>query len=125
MNILIWINQGLLAAMFLMAGLMKLAKSKKDLKPQIGDWVDTVSTPVFKLIGLVEFLGAIGVVFPMAIDVLPILTPIAAVGLALTMVGAMALHIQRKEYDAIKKNVPLLLIALFVAIGRFIIVPVV
>lgn len=104
MNTALWIVQGLLAAMFLMAGLMKLAKSKEELKPKMGDWVDAVSTPGFKLIGLLEFLGAVGVVLPMAIDVLPILTPVAAIGLAMTMLGAMGLHIQRKEYDAIKKT---------------------
>ena len=58
MNTALWIVQGLLAAMFLMAGLMKLAKSKEELKPKIGDWVDAVSTPGFKTIGLLEFLGA-------------------------------------------------------------------
>jgi len=124
MNTALWIVQGLLAAMFLMAGLMKLAKSKEELKPKMGDWVDAVSTPGFKLIGLLEFLGAVGVVLPMAIDVLPILTPVAAIGLVMTMLGAMGLHIQRKEFDAIKKNVPLLLLALFVAVGRLIIIPI-
>jgi uncharacterized membrane protein YphA (DoxX/SURF4 family) len=124
MNTALWIVQGLLAAMFLMAGLMKLAKSKEKLKPKMGDWVDVVSTPGFKLIGLLEFLGAVGIVLPMAIDVLPILTPVAAIGLVMTMLGAMGLHIQRKEYDAIKKNIPLLLLALFVAVGRLIIIPI-
>lgn len=124
MNTTLWIVQGLLAAMFLMAGLMKLAKSKEALKPQMGDWVDAVSTPAFKLIGLLEFLGAVGVVVPLAIGLLPVLTPIAAIGLSLTMLGAMALHIQRKEYDALKKNIAPLLLALFVAYGRLVLVPV-
>ena len=124
MNTALWIVQGLLSAMFLMAGLMKLANSKEELKPKMGDWVDVVSTPGFKLIGLLELLGAVGIVLPMAIDVLPILTPVAAIGLVMTMLGAIGLHIQRKEYDAIKKNIPLLLLALFVAVGRLIIIPI-
>jgi uncharacterized membrane protein YphA (DoxX/SURF4 family) len=124
MNTALWIVQGLLAFMFLMAGMMKLTKSKEELKPKMGTWVDAVSTPGFKLIGLLEFLGAVGVVLPMAIGILPILTPTAAIGLALTMLGAMGLHIQRKEYDAIKKNIPLMLLALFVAIGRLVLLPV-
>ena len=49
MNTALWIVQGLLAAMFLMAGLMKLAKSKEELKPKMGDWVDDISTPGFKI----------------------------------------------------------------------------
>lgn len=52
MSTALWIVQGLLAAMFLMAGLMKLAKSKEELKPKMGDWVDAVSTSGFKLIGV-------------------------------------------------------------------------
>lgn len=126
MNIFLWIIQGLLAAMFFMAGLIKLTKSKDDLKPKMGDWVDVISNPAFRLIGLLELLAAIGLVVPMAIDFLPVLTPFAALGLTLTMVGAMILHLQRKEKDdALKKNVPLLLLASFVALGRFFIVPVI
>lgn len=125
MNILLWIIQGLLAAMFLMAGMIKLAKSKEELKPKMGDWVDAVSDPMFKLIGLLEVLGAVGIILPMAIGVLPILTPLAAAGLALTMLVAMIVHLQRKENeDAMKKNVPLLILALFVVVGRFIILPI-
>lgn len=124
MNTAFWILQGLLAAMFMMAGMMKLAKSKEELKPKMGDWVDAVSTAGFKTIGLLEVLGAVGIIVPMAIDVFPILTPVAAIGLALMMVGAIGLHIQRKEYDSIKKNLPLLLLALVVAAGRLFIIPV-
>lgn len=124
MNIFIWITQGLLAAIFLMAALMKLPKSKEYLKPKMGNWVGAVSPQAFKLIELLEVLGAVGMVLPLALGVFPILTPFAAIGLALTMVGAMVLHIQRKEYDATMKNIPLLFVALFVAVGRFVIIPV-
>ncbi len=124
MNILLWVIQGLLAAMFLMAGLMKLAKSKKELKPKMGSWVDALSPSTFKLIGLLEFLGAIGIVLPIALDIVPVLSPIAAAGLAFTMLVAMIFHLKRGEKeDALKKNLPFLLLALFVVIGRLIILP--
>ncbi|MEO0789975.1 MAG: DoxX family protein [Bacteroidota bacterium] len=125
MNIALWIVQGLLAAAFLMAGSMKLSKSKEELKNQLGDWVDTFSDSTIKTIGLLEVLGGVGIILPMLIGILPILTPIAGIGLALTMVGAMIVHINRGEYGALKNNVPLLLLALFVIIGRFMIVPVI
>ena len=125
MNTTLWIVQGLLAAAFLMAGSIKLLKPKSELKPQLGDWVDSLSEPVFKIIGVLEVLGAIGLILPMAIQILPVLTPIAAIGLAMTMLGAMILHFQRNEKeDAINKNMPLLLLALFVTVGRFFILPI-
>lgn len=124
MNILLWILQGLLAAMFLMAGFLKLTQPKEDLKEKMGEWVDAVSDSNFKLIGLLEFLGAVGVVLPMAINVLPLLTPIAAMGLALTMVVAMLMHIKRKEMNKVAPNVALFILSLLVVIGRLLLVPV-
>lgn len=97
MNVLLWIVQGLLTLMFLMAGAMKLSKSKKELREKLGDWVDQYTDISIKLIGLAELLGAVGLILPMAIGVLPILTPLAAIGLAMTMVGAMKVHYERKE----------------------------
>lgn len=125
MNILLWILQGLLAAMFLMAGLMKLFQPKEKLKEKMGAWVDAISESKFKLIGFLEFLGAIGMVLPMLINVMPVLTPLAAVGISMTMIGAMNLHIKRREMDKLMPNVVLLMLSLFVAIGRFLIVPVI
>lgn len=125
MNVALWIAQGLLAAMFLMAGIMKLSKPKSELREKVGDWVDSVSDSGLKLIGLVEFLGAIGLVLPMVLDIVPILSPIAGIGLAVTMLGAMGLHIKRKEFNKLGMNVVLLAMAAFVAIGRLILVPVI
>jgi len=125
MIVVIWIIQGLLALVFFMAGAMKLFKPKNELREKLGDWVDQHKDISLRMIGLLEVLGAIGVVLPMAIDVLPILTPIAAIGLALTMVGALKVHFQRKENSKMATNVVLMLLALFVAIGRLYIVPII
>lgn len=124
MNVLLWIVQGLLALVFLMAGTMKLTKPKNELSEKLGDWIDQYTGTSIKLIGLVELLGAIGIIMPMAIGVLPILTPAAAIGLAMTMVGAMKVHYQRKENDKVVTNIVLMLFTLFVAIGRLYIVPI-
>ncbi len=125
MNVLLWIVQGLLALTFFMAGAMKLIKPKNELSEKLGDWIDQYTGTSIKLIGFVELLGAIGIILPMAIDVFPILAPLAAIGLAITMVGAMKVHYQRKEGSKVVTNVVLMLIALFVAIGRLYIVPIV
>ncbi|AEL25170.1 DoxX family protein [Cyclobacterium marinum] len=125
MNVLLWIVQGLLTLMFLMAGAMKLSKSKKELREKLGDWVDQYTDISIKLIGLAELLGAVGLILPMAIGVLPILTPLAAIGLAMTMVGAMKVHYERKEKSKVITNIVLMLLAVFVVIGRLYLAPIV
>ena len=124
MNIALWAAQGLLASLFLMAGLMKLSKPKSELKDKLGDWVDALSNSSFTIIGLLELIGAIGLVLPMFLNVFPILTIYASLGLALTMIGAMILHINRREFDKIKMNIVLMVMALFVCVGRFFVVPI-
>ena len=124
MNVALWIAQALLASMFLMAGVMKLIKPKKDLREKLGDWIDQYTGSTLKLIGLLELLGAVGLLVPIGLDILPILTPLAAIGLAMTMVGAIKIHADRKEHDKVKMNVALMTLALFIAVGRFLILPV-
>tara|TARA_R110002074_G_scaffold213250_1_gene382888 strand:+ start:168 stop:503 length:336 start_codon:yes stop_codon:yes gene_type:complete len=111
--------------MFLMAGAMKLSKSKKELREKLGGWVDQYTDISIKLIGLAELLGAVGLILPMAIGVLPILTPLAAIGLAMTMVGAMKVHYERKEKSKVITNIVLMLLAVFVVIGRLYLAPIV
>ena len=127
MNIVLWILQGLLAILFLMAGIMKATKSKDEIKEAGGDrmaWVDSLSASNVRLIGIVELLAGIGLILPHLTGILPWLTPLAAIGLVLTMIGAMILHIQRGDgTQAIVTNVVLLLLAAFVAYGRFVLVP--
>ena len=122
MNIVLWVVQGLLAAAFLMAGSNKLMRSKEQLKPMMA-WVEDFSPQTLRIIGAVEVLGAIGLILPAATGILPGLTPLAAVGLVLTMLGAAATHLRRTEYPLIGVNAVLLLLALFVAYGRFVMAP--
>ena len=63
--------------------------------------------------------GAIGLIVPPLVHILPVLTPLAALGLAVVMVGAIVVHGRRKEYPNVAVNVVLLGLALFVAWGRF------
>jgi uncharacterized membrane protein YphA (DoxX/SURF4 family) len=125
MNTVIWILQGLIALMFAMAGIMKLSKSKEELKKQGSmAWVSDVSSSNIKLIGSLEILAAIGLIVPQLTGILSWLTPLAAVGLAFTMIGALALHLRRGDgKQAIIPNAMLLLIAAFIAYSRFVLVP--
>ena len=127
MNIVLWIIQGLLAVIFLMTGFMKVSKSKDELKETGGErmaWVDDVSDRNLKVIGVLEILAAIGLILPQLTGILPMLTPLAAVALVLTMIGAIILHVRRGDSaQLIMPTVVLLLLAAFVAYGRFVLIP--
>jgi uncharacterized membrane protein len=120
MNIALWIIAGLLAAAYLIAGLTKLTKSKADLEKNANmGWTQDFSQSAIRGIGAAEVLGAIGLILPQATGIAPILTPIAAVGLVLLQVGAIVVHVRRQEAKVLPVNIVLLLLALFVAVGRF------
>ena len=118
MNVVLWIIAGLLALAFLGAGLTKLVQPKEKLAATMG-WVDDFSPGTVKLIGALEVLAAIGLVLPAALDVVPVLVPLAAVGLVALMVGAAITHARRRETPMIAVNVVLLVLAVVVAWGRF------
>ena len=72
----------------------------------------------FRSIGLLEVMGALGLILPAALKVAPVLTPLAATGLAATMAGAAVTHLRRGETDRIAAPLVLLLLVLVVAVGR-------
>ena len=82
-------------------------------------WSDDFSDGQVKLFGLVEVLVAAGLILPAAFDVAPILTPIAAGGLAVTMLVAATVHIRRGEKQMVPINLVLAALAAFVAVMRF------
>ena len=120
MNIALWVAAGLLALVFLLAGGMKLSASRQKLlaNPRMG-WVNDVSERGVKFIGLVEVLGALGLILPAITGIAPFLVGWSAVGLAIVMAGAIAVHVRRNETKDIVVPVVLLLLAAFVAWGRF------
>lgn len=119
MNVVLWIIASVLAFVFLMAGLMKLAQPKAKLAASGMGWVESYSPGAVKAIGGLEVLAAIGLILPALFDVATVLVPLAAVGLALVMVGAIVVHARRKESPMIGINVVFLILAAVVAWGRF------
>ncbi|MCW2722130.1 DoxX family protein [Pseudonocardia sp.] len=117
MNIVAWILQIVLAVAFLAAGGMKLARPKPALVSAGMGYAEDYTDSNIKLIGAIEVIGAIGLIVPWLTGIAPILTPIAAIGLALVMAGAVVVHIRRKEQFV----PPLVLgvLALVVAVLRF------
>jgi uncharacterized membrane protein YphA (DoxX/SURF4 family) len=116
MNIALWVAQILLGLMFLMAGVMKTFNPSKVRETM--SWAKNGSTGYILFVGISELLGGLGLLLPGALDIAPILTGIAAIGLAIIMVLAIAFHVKHKENQAIGMNVVLLLLAVFIAVGR-------
>ncbi len=118
MNVVLWIIAGVLAVAFFAAGLTKLTQPREKLAATMG-WVEDFSPGTVKLIGALEVLAAIGLILPAALVIVPVLVPLAAVGLVALMVGAAITHARRKEAPMIAINLVLLLLAAVVIWGRF------
>jgi uncharacterized membrane protein YphA (DoxX/SURF4 family) len=119
MNILLWIIAGLLAAAFLASGVMKLTQPREKLAASGMGWAQDFKAGTIKLIGVLEVLAGVGLILPAALGIAPVLVPLAALGLVVVMIGALAVHGRRKENQAIGINVVLLLLAAVVVWGRF------
>jgi len=122
MDTVIWVAQILVGLLFLAAGFMKLTQPKAKLQTNM-KWVEDFSPNTIKGIGALELLGGVGVILPSLTNILPVLSPLAALGLVLVMVGAIITHIRRGETPVIVVNLVLLALAAFVAYGRFIAAP--
>ena len=119
MNIALWIIAGLLAVAFLAGGAMKLIQPKEKLAASSrGAFAEDFGAGTVKAIGALEILAAVGLILPAALDIAPVLVPLAAVGIVLLMVGAMITHLRRHEAQAIVVNLTLLGLAVLVAWGR-------
>ena len=125
MNLAVWIVSGLLAATYLAAGTLKTTQSPDKLRPQMG-WVDDISLPTLRLIGVSELLGALGLILPKLLDVVDdragvegTLSGLAATGLVLIQVLAIPVHVRRGEAAKTPGNVVLILLAACIAAARF------
>ncbi|MFT6940109.1 MAG: putative membrane protein YphA (DoxX/SURF4 family) [Cyclobacteriaceae bacterium] len=114
MKILILILQILAAIAFIMTGMMKIFTPYEDLviMENMG-WAEDFSATQITIIGILETLGGLGLILPMVLKKFPFLIPLAALGLALVMIGAIVTHIGREEPIII--NLVLLLLNLTVA----------
>ena len=118
MNIALWLLQGLLAALFLATGSLKVFNYEK-ARHQAGQ--DSPTKGLTTFIGLSEMAGALGLVVPAAAGVLMGLVPLAALCLGVLMAGAAATHRRLKE--PLAPTLVLSLLSLMVAVGRGWLVP--
>ena len=118
-NTVLWIAQGLLAFMFLFAGGSKLAMSAAQMAEQ-SKAMGGIQAPVafVRFIGVCEVLGAIGMIVPWLTGIRPGLTPLAAGGLVIIMIGATVVNLTTTVPAIAILTVILGLLAAFVAYGR-------
>jgi hypothetical protein len=120
MDVFAWILTSLLALVFLVAGLVKAVTPYPKLmeNPSMG-WAADFTAWQVKTIAALEVLGAVGIVVPWAFDMAKVVAPIAAAGLAVTMVGATIVHGRRAEWSQVAVNAVLFALAVAVAAVRF------
>lgn len=118
LHIGLWVLQILLAFMFLMAGASKFFTSLEAQRTSM-EWAKHASNAVIYIAGLAEILGGLGLILPSLLRIMPWLTSIAALGLAIVMLIATALNISIGESKAIMPTILIAGITLFVAWGRY------
>ncbi|MQA84523.1 MAG: DoxX family membrane protein [Streptosporangiales bacterium] len=114
MKYVVWIVSALLALAFLFTGGAKLLTSTADLAAT----AQGIPVILLRIAGTAEVLGALGLILPAATRILPILTPLAAAGLVVTMIGATITNLIIGAYPLAVQTVVLGLLAAFVAWAR-------
>lgn len=121
LNLWLWIVAGLLAVAFLISSSTKLFVPKEKLAAlhPAGRWVEDFSAGAVRAIGAIELLAAVGLILPAALDIAPVLVPLAATGAVLLFVGAVMTRLRRGERKPLLADLVYLALAAFVAWGRF------
>ena len=122
MDITLWIVQALVALAFVVAGFMMASLPIEKLKKGM-NWVGHYPVIFVRVVAILEILGALGLILPGLTHILPWLTPVAAICLTLTMVGAIFVHIRLKEYPMLVPPGVFLVLFVFIAYGRLILAP--
>jgi uncharacterized membrane protein len=118
MNVFLWIVQAILAVMFAMSGAQKAIQPKDQLAAKYL-WMHDFSQESVRFIGVVEVLGAIGLIVPSVTGIAPVLAPVAGTGLAVLLVLAAAVHIRRREPRGVWVTAVLFALTVLVVWGRF------
>ena len=118
MNVLLWTLQVALAAVFAVSGLAKISQPKDRLIASGQTGVAPFPLPVIRVTAFCELLGAIGILLPRLVGIATFLTPLAAGGFAVVMVGAIGSHAYLREARNVGLTVAIFIAAVTVAVGR-------
>lgn len=119
MNIFLWILQILLAAVFLISGALKSTMSRERLIASGQTGIALYPMPLVRVTAIAELVAVPGLLLPWATGIGRALTPLAAVGLCIVMIGAASAHSRLREPGSVAANVTLFAMALTVVIARF------
>jgi hypothetical protein len=119
MRVALWVVQGLLAALFVFAGGMKLIMPLDQMQGPV-----EVPGAFLRFIGVVELLGGLGLVLPALLRIRPGLTPLAAAGLVIVMIGATVITLAGGDTATALIPAAVGVLAAFVAYGRWRLAPV-
>ncbi|WP_275558115.1 DoxX family protein [Streptomyces sp. 5-6(2022)] len=109
MNVVYWIVAGPLALFYLYGGGVKVVRSRERLRPMMA-WVDTTPMAAVRSIGVIEVLGATGLVLPPLTGIVPWLALAAAIGFVVLQIGATRVHLRRGDRQ-VALNITLFLVA--------------
>ena len=119
MNIVLWILAFVLAAVFVGSGVVKLVVAREQQIART-PYVEDFPQAMIRGIGVLEILGAIGLLLPALVGVATVLVPLAGAGLALTMVFAALVHTRRGDgLAATLPSIVLAVLSVFFAWSRF------
>jgi DoxX-like family len=120
LNLALWIAAGLLAIVLLVSSAkLFVPREKMAGMGAATRWVEDFSPGALKAIGALELLAAVGLIVPAALDIAPVLVPLAASGAVLLLGGAVITRLRRGERATIVPDLVYLALAGFVAWGRF------
>lgn len=120
MNTALWTAQLFLAGMFALSGTVKSTMSRERLLATGQSGIAKFPMPVVRFTAVMEVAAAIGLIVPWLTGIAPVLTPLAAAGLCVVMVGAAWAHSSLHEPKAVLVNIALFTLAAFVMIGRIV-----
>lgn len=120
MNTTLWILQSLVAFTFIYSGISKSILSEKKLVANGQTGVEGLPLPLIRFIGISEIFGAIGIILPLLLNILPILTIISAICFAVIMILAARIHYKRHEYKSVFINIIIFLVCIFITYGRIV-----
>jgi uncharacterized membrane protein YphA (DoxX/SURF4 family) len=123
MTYVLWIIQVLLALLFLFAGGTKLVLPLEVLKSMGSPNQIVLPGLLVRFIGVCEVLGALGLILPGLLRIRPGLTPLAAAGLVIIMMGATVISFAEDAVAAALFPLVVGLLAAFVAYGRWRLAP--
>ncbi len=121
MNIVLWLAQVVLAVGMLGPGSVHAFRYDRAIERLL--WMTAVGKRGMAIIGILEILGAIGLIVPAVTGILVWLTPLAAALIALLMLFATVFHLRRGELRSIRITIVLLVIAALIAYGRIFMSP--